>query len=297
VSGPGGTARCRGGSHRRWRALRRGGRGGEADPARLPGARRRTRRERRRPPQPGLRHAGAGRRPRDHRRQPQPTLCPALQPGAHASICGRCCPGRGHRAPSSHVRPLCADEARGGAGRRCQHRGPPWTTGHAPGREARGASGLREQHRPGAVQRLPPARRRAMERALTVRFLLVFLIAFGATLLGSLSGGSVSLLTTPSWLALGVPLPTAVACDKVAGAFWTALGSRNYLRHRDVDWRMLLGMGAIGLAGAWLGTRVTVSVDPVRLKRVVGALILLAVLAVAIQPQLGLAPRPPRVSR
>ena len=136
-----------------------------------------------------------------------------------------------------------------------------------------------------------------MERALTVRFLLVFLIAFGATLLGSLSGGSVSLLTTPSWLALGVPLPTAVACDKVAGAFWTALGSRNYLRHRDVDWRMLLGMGAIGLAGAWLGTRVTVSVDPVRLKRVVGALILLAVLAVAIQPQFGLAPRPPRVSR
>ena len=59
------------------------------------------------------------------------------------------------------------------------------------------------------------------------RAALVFLIAFASTLLGSMSGGSSSLLTIPSWIAMGFPLPVALACDKLAGTVWTALGSRN----------------------------------------------------------------------
>src|ERR1044072_2011049 len=107
-----------------------------------------------------------------------------------------------------------------------------------------------------------------------MRSLLVLSIAFGASLLASLSGRSASALTHPARLAMGVPLPTAGATDKLAGALWTLLGARNYLRGRAVDRRLLAGMLAVGLAGAALGTLVPVRVDPVTLKRFAGGIIL-----------------------
>jgi uncharacterized membrane protein YfcA len=83
---------------------------------------------------------------------------------------------------------------------------------------------------------------------------LVLLIAFGAALLGGLSGGSASALTTPAWLAMGVPLPTAVGTDKLAGACWTLLGARNLLAGRAVDWTLLGAMAVLGVLGAWAGS-------------------------------------------
>jgi len=130
-----------------------------------------------------------------------------------------------------------------------------------------------------------------------VRPLLVFGIAFGAALLGSLSGGSASAITTPAWLALGVPLPSAVATDKVAGAFWTILGAGNYLRGRTVDWTLLAGMMVLGLGGAWFGAAVTVRMDPLVLKRVVGAIILVFLAVTLARPALGTEPGLPRLSR
>lgn len=129
------------------------------------------------------------------------------------------------------------------------------------------------------------------------RELLVLLIAFGAALLGSMSGGSASALTTPAWLAMGVPLPTAVATDKLAGACWTLLGARNFLARRSVDWRLLAGMTVLGLVGAWFGALVTVKLDPELLKRVVGAAILLLVVVLLLRPRLGAGPGPVRLSR
>ena len=127
--------------------------------------------------------------------------------------------------------------------------------------------------------------------------LLVLAIAFAATLLGSMSGGSTSLLTTPSWLALGYPLPTAVGADKLAGTFWTLVGSRNYLRRREVDRRLLGAMVALGMLGAVAGATVTASVDPAKLKRVVGLLILLVVVGVALRPRFGAHESAPRLPR
>ena len=130
-----------------------------------------------------------------------------------------------------------------------------------------------------------------------MRSLLVLSIAFGASLLASLSGGSASALTTPAWLAMGVPLPTAVATDKLAGALWTLLGARNYLRGRAVDRRLLAGMLAVGLAGAALGTLVTVRVDPVTLKRFAGGIILVLIVVLLARPRLGAQPSAPRAPR
>jgi uncharacterized protein len=130
-----------------------------------------------------------------------------------------------------------------------------------------------------------------------VRPLLVLLIAFGAALLGSLSGGSASALTMPAWLAMGVPLPTAVATDKLAGALWTLLGARNYLRGRAVDRRLLAGMVLLGLVGAAFGATVTMRVDAAVLKRFAGGVILLLIAVLLARPRLGREAGPPRAPR
>jgi uncharacterized membrane protein YfcA len=129
------------------------------------------------------------------------------------------------------------------------------------------------------------------------RPLLILAVAFVATLLGSISGGSSSLLMTPSWLALGFPLPTAVAADKIAGTFWTGVGARNYLRGRAVDWRLVAMMGVLGAGAAVAGAAVTVAVDPVLLERVVGVLLLIAIGGVARRPRLAASDGAPRWGR
>jgi uncharacterized membrane protein YfcA len=126
---------------------------------------------------------------------------------------------------------------------------------------------------------------------------LVFLIAFASTLVGSMSGGSTSLLSIPSWIAMGFPLPVALACDKLAGTVWTALGSRNYLHSRRLDTKLLVPMTLLGGAAALVGTRANLSIDPHVLERVVGGLIVVVVLVVAVLPRFGLHPAPPRIGR
>ena len=104
-------------------------------------------------------------------------------------------------------------------------------------------------------------------------------IAFGASLLASLSGGSSSMITTPAWVSLGVAFPVAVASDKIAGMFWTISAARTYLANVAVDRRVLLGMGIAGLAGAFAGAVIGTSVNEVLLRRGAGVLILIAILA------------------
>lgn len=130
-----------------------------------------------------------------------------------------------------------------------------------------------------------------------MRPLLVLLIAFGAALLASLSGGSASAIAIPAWLAMGVPLPTAVATDKLAAALWTLLAGRNYLRGRAVDWRLLGGMLVLGLLGAAFGATVTMRVDAALLKRFAGGVILLLIGVLLARPRLGREPGPPRAPR
>lgn len=103
---------------------------------------------------------------------------------------------------------------------------------------------------------------------------LVAAIAFGAAVLGTLSGGSTSLLTTPAWVALGAPFPAAVAADKVAATVWTLAAARSYLRRSAVDWRLLGRLGASGLIGAAAGALLATTLDERWLRRGAALLIL-----------------------
>jgi hypothetical protein len=126
---------------------------------------------------------------------------------------------------------------------------------------------------------------------------LVFAVALGAALLASMSGGSASAITTPVWLSLGIPLPLAVATDKLQGAAWTMLGARNYLRARPVDGKLLVVMVIIGLAGAWIGARTTMSLDPARIKPALGAMILGLMAVMLLKPGIGAEAGQPRIGR
>jgi uncharacterized membrane protein YfcA len=126
---------------------------------------------------------------------------------------------------------------------------------------------------------------------------LIFATALGSTLLGSISGGSSSLLTTAAWLTLGYPLPVAVASDKLGGTLWTVAGARNYLRGRPIDWSLVLGLAASGAVGAYLGARVTMALDARVVARVVGGIIVAVVLLMALRPTVGVEPGPVRWGR
>jgi hypothetical protein len=121
------------------------------------------------------------------------------------------------------------------------------------------------------------------------RSLVVLVIAMGATLLGSMSGGSSSLLTTPAWMALGYPLPVAVAADKLSGAVWTLAGARNYLRGHPIDRRLALGLGGAGALGAYAGARTLVAIEPVSagMTRAAGIVIVALILLVAARSWFG----------
>src|SRR5512144_1175146 len=82
-----------------------------------------------------------------------------------------------------------------------------------------------------------------------MRFLTILSVAFLASLLSSMSGAGSAMLTTPVWLALGFPLPVAIASNQLNGAAWTPLAARNYLKGRRVDWPLIRGMIFCGLAG------------------------------------------------
>lgn len=122
--------------------------------------------------------------------------------------------------------------------------------------------------------------------------LVVAGIAFGASLLGSLTGGSSSMITTPAWIALGAPFATAVAADKVAGSLWTIAASRAYLRGQILDRRLMLGMAATGLIGAAIGALLATTVNEGLLRRAAGLMIVLALL-LSLRPSVPAARRKP----
>ncbi|TSK06847.1 MAG: sulfite exporter TauE/SafE family protein [Geobacter sp.] len=130
-----------------------------------------------------------------------------------------------------------------------------------------------------------------------MRFFTILSVAFLASLLSSMSGAGSAMLTTPVWLALGFPLPVAIASNQLNGAAWTPLAARNYLKGRPVDWALLRIMVVCGLAGAWGGTLIVRGIDAALLQRVIGSIILLLVAVVACNPALGRSEGEPLLSR
>ena len=120
-----------------------------------------------------------------------------------------------------------------------------------------------------------------------MHFMIVFSVAFLASLLSSMSGAGSAMLTTPVWLYLGFPLPVAIASNQLNGAAWTLIAARNYLKGRTVDWALIRIMIFCGLAGAYVGTTIVRVADAQILQRVIGMIIIALVVVVAFQSRAG----------
>ncbi|MGE5247082.1 MAG: sulfite exporter TauE/SafE family protein [Verrucomicrobiota bacterium] len=127
--------------------------------------------------------------------------------------------------------------------------------------------------------------------------LIVFAVAFLASLLSSMSGAGAAMLMTPVWLSLGFPLPVAIASNQLNGAAWTPIAARNYLKGTAVDWRLLRIMILFGLVGAYAGTAIVRAGNAQILQRIIGMIIIGLVIVVAFNPALGRREREPILSR
>jgi uncharacterized protein len=130
-----------------------------------------------------------------------------------------------------------------------------------------------------------------------MQIMIVFSVAFLASLLSSMSGAGSAMLTTPVWLSLGFPLPVAIASNQMNGAAWTLIAARNYLKGRTLDWSLIRIMVCFGLAGAYAGTIIVRSVDAHMLQRIIGLIIICLVLVVGLNPSLGKSESEPCLSR
>ena len=127
--------------------------------------------------------------------------------------------------------------------------------------------------------------------------MIIFAVAFMASLLSSMSGAGAAMLTTPVWLFLGFPLPVAIASNQLNGAAWTLIAARNYLKGGTVDWALIRIMIFCGLAGAYVGTTIVRGVDANILQRVIGMIIIALVVVVALHSGLGRTESEPLLSR
>lgn len=130
-----------------------------------------------------------------------------------------------------------------------------------------------------------------------MQLIIVFSVAFMASLLSSMSGAGSAMLTTPVWLSLGFPLPVAIASNQMNGAAWALIAARNYLKGKIPDWALIRSMVFFGLIGAYIGTVIVRSLDAHLLQRIIGCIIIGLVVAVGLNPSLGRTESEPRLSR
>lgn len=105
------------------------------------------------------------------------------------------------------------------------------------------------------------------------------------------------MISTPFWLMMGFPLPVAMATNTLAGAMWTLVAARNYLRGHEVDWRLVASMAACGLVGAFFGAQVVMLSDPKNMQRIIGVIILTLVGYTFFKKEFGVEKKEPSTSR
>ncbi len=121
-----------------------------------------------------------------------------------------------------------------------------------------------------------------------LQFTIILISSFIATALSSMSGGGASVINIPVMLSLGISFPLATAAQKVSSMFWVLPASYNYLKGRKIDWKFLILFSVIGLAGAYVGTLVVLSINQRTAGIIVGVLILCLVLYVLLKKDMGL---------
>ena len=116
----------------------------------------------------------------------------------------------------------------------------------------------------------------------------IFLIAFIAALLSSMSGGGAGIILFPALLLMGLSYPLVAAISAVNSAAWVLPAARNYLKGRIIHWPLIAIFSIIGLVGCYFGVLFITDVNQRILEVCVGIIILFLVAYTYFRKDLGL---------
>lgn len=105
-----------------------------------------------------------------------------------------------------------------------------------------------------------------------VMFLLVCPLLFLAGFVDSIAGGG-GLISLPAYLAAGLPPHMAVATNKLSSTCGTALTTIRFIRKRLVNLKVALPSVITGIAGSYLGAKISLLIPAFILRRILFAVL------------------------
>lgn len=97
--------------------------------------------------------------------------------------------------------------------------------------------------------------------------LIVCPLVFFASFIDSIAGGG-GLISLPAYLLTGIPVHTALGCNKLSAGAGTAFALSRFQRKGHIHFRGALISAAFALAGATAGARLNLIIDAAVLKRI-----------------------------
>ncbi|MBQ7585496.1 MAG: TSUP family transporter [Desulfovibrionaceae bacterium] len=123
---------------------------------------------------------------------------------------------------------------------------------------------------------------------------LALLAALIGGLIDAIAGGG-GLIVLPSLLLTGLPPHVAVSCNKFSASLGTLMAVLNFARSKLILWKLaLLGL-PLSLLGAYLGTRLALTLSPDFFGKILIGLLPVAMLLTFIQPKSEDTQKPPKL--
>ena len=104
---------------------------------------------------------------------------------------------------------------------------------------------------------------------MTTDFFLLLAIGFMAQIIDGALGMAYGVVSNSAMLAIGMPPAQASALVHTAEIFTTGASAASHIYHRNVDWRLVLRLGAGGVLGAILGAWILSNIDVTAARRYV----------------------------
>ena len=127
-------------------------------------------------------------------------------------------------------------------------------------------------------------------------YVLLFFAGLGAGMVDAIAGGG-GLITLPTLLSTGLPVPLALGTNKLGSVFGTASATWSFARRGAVDLRECVTGVLYTAAGAVAGAFTVRRLDPDLLARAIPWLLAVMVVYMMLRPQLGDTDRHHRMER
>lgn len=118
--------------------------------------------------------------------------------------------------------------------------------------------------------------------------LIVFLIGFLGSLVGSFVSGTVSAITISAMLTLGIPAHSTLGIYRVGILGFRLGGLKEFLQSGNVIKSLVVPLTILGMIGAFLGSFIVISINEEVLEKVIALVILIFIPLTLLNKKLGL---------